>query len=76
MQSDEELINLSVKDVVENLVNKVVSAIAKSEEARKVAGKKCHHHSAAFKVEAINAYDNGELQESIAESFVVTQSQI
>ena len=55
MQSDEELINLSVKDIVENLVNKVVSAIAKSEEARKVAGKKCHHHSAALKVEAINA---------------------
>ena len=31
MQSDEELISLSVKDVVENLVNKVVSARAKSE---------------------------------------------
>ena len=76
MQSDEELINLSVKDIVENLVNKVVSAIAKSEEARKVAGKKCHHHSAALKVEAINAYNNGELQESIAELFVVNQRQI
>ena len=39
MQSDEELISLPVKDVVENLVNKVVSARAKSEGASKVASK-------------------------------------
>ena len=76
MQSDEELIILSVKYVVENLVNKVVSASAKSEGASKVAVKKRHQYSAAFKAEAINTYDNGANQESIAESFGVTQSQI
>ena len=76
MQSDEELISLSAKDVVENLVNKVVSAGAKSEGARKVAGKKHHQYSAALKTEAINAYDNGANQECIAESFAVTQSRI
>ena len=76
MQSDEERISLSVKDVVEILVNKVVSARARSEGACKVAGKKRHQHSAAIKAEAINAYDNGANQESIAESFGVTQSQI
>ena len=31
MQSDEELISLSVKDVVKNLVNKVVSAKLKGQ---------------------------------------------
>ena len=75
MQSDKKPINLSVKDVVENLVNKVVSARAKSEGTSKVAGKKRHDYSAAFKVEAINAYDNEENQDSFSESFVVTQSQ-
>ena len=75
MQSDEELISLSVRDVVENLVNKVVGAKAKSEGSSKVAGKKRHQYSAAFKAEAINAYDNGANQESIAEPFGVTQSQ-
>ena len=75
MQSDKKPINLSVKDVVENLVNKVVSARAKSEGTSKVAGKKRHDHSAAFKVEAINAYDNEKNQDSFSESFVVTQSQ-
>ena len=69
MQSDEELISLSVKDVVGNVVNK-------SEGASKVAGKKRHQYSAAFKAEAINTYDNRASQESIAESFVMTQSQI
>ena len=76
MQGDEELISLSVKDVVGNVVNKVVSAKAKSEGASKVAGKKRHQYSAAFKAEAINTYDNRASQESIAESFVMTQSQI
>ena len=76
MQSDEELISLSVKDMVENLVNKHVSARAKSEGASKVAGKKRHQYSSAFKAETINAYDNGANQESIAESFGVTQSKI
>ena len=76
MQSDEELISLLVKDVVENLVNKVVSARAKSEWASKVASKKRHQYSVAFKAEAINVYDNGANQESIAELFGVTQSQI
>ena len=64
MQSDEELISLSVKEVIENLVNKVVSARAKREGASKVAGKKCHQYSAAFKAEAINTYENGANQES------------
>ena len=76
MQSDEGLISLSVKDVVENLVNKVVSARAKSKGASKVAGKKCHQYSAAFKAEPINTNENGANQESIAESFGVTQRQI
>ena len=76
MESDEELISLSVKDVVENLDSKVVSARTKSEGASKVAGKKCHQYSSAFKAEAINAYDNGANQENIAESFGVTQNQI
>ena len=49
MQSDEELISLLAKGVVENLVNKVVSARAKSEGASKVARKKRHQYSAAFK---------------------------
>ena len=80
MQSDEGLISLSVKDMVENLVNKHVSARAKSEGASKVAGKKRHQYSSAFKAETIydiyDAYDNGANQESIAESFGVTQSKI
>ena len=76
MQSNEELISLSVKDMVENLVNKVVRARAKSEAASKVADKKHHQYSASFKAEAINACDNGANQRSIAESFNVTQSQI
>ena len=76
MQSDEELISLSVKDMVENLVTKVVSARARSEGASKVAGKKRHQYAAAFKPEAINAYENVANQESIAESFGVTESQI
>ena len=76
MQSNEELISLSVKDVVKNLVNKIVRARAKSEAASKVADKKHHQYSAAFKAEAINACDNGANQRSIAESFNVTQSQI
>ena len=58
MQSAEELISLLVKDVVENLVNKVVSTRAKSEGASKVAVKKCHQYSAALKGKTINAYDN------------------
>ena len=76
MQSDKELISLSVKNVVENLVNKVVNKRAKSAGASKVAGKKRHQYSTVFKAEAINAYDNGANQESIAESLVATQSQI
>ena len=59
MQIDEELISLSVKDVVKHLVNKVVSTRAKREGSSKVAGKKSHQYSVAFKAEAINAYDNG-----------------
>ena len=62
--------------MVENLVNKVISARAKSEGASKVAGKKRQQYSAAFKTEAINVYDNGANQESITESFGLTQSQI
>ena len=54
LQSNEELIRLSVKNVVDNLVSNVVSGSAKSEGASKVAGKKCHQYSAAFKAEAIN----------------------
>ena len=76
MQSDEELSSLSVKDMVKNLVNKVVSARAKSEGASKVDGKKRHQYSVAFKTEAINAHDNGANQESITELFGVTQSQV
>ena len=67
MQSAEELISLLVKDVVENLVNKVASTRAKSEGASKVA---------ALKGKAINAYDNRANQESILESFGETQSQL
>ena len=59
-----------MKDVVKNLVNKVVSARAESEGASKVAGKKRHQYS-AFKAKAINAYEHGANQESIAESFHV-----
>ena len=76
MQSAEELISLLVKDVVENLVNKVASTRAKSEGASKVAVKKCHQYSAALKGKAINAYDNWANQESILESFGETQSQL
>ena len=72
-QSDEELISLLVKDVIKN---KVVSARAKSEGASKVTGEKHHQYSVAFKAEAINAYDNGANQESIVESFGMTQGQI
>ena len=76
MQSAEELISLLVKDVVKNLVNKVVSTRAKSEGASKVAVKTCHQYSAALKGKAINAYDNRANQESISESFGETQSQL
>ena len=44
--------------------------------ASKVAGKKRHQYSAAFKAETINTYDNGANQETITESFGVTQYQI
>ena len=65
-----------MKDVVKNLVNKVVSEKAESEGASKVVGKKRHQYSSAFKAKAINAYEHGANQESIAESFGVTRSQI
>ena len=58
------------------MVNKVASSLSKSEGALKIAGKKRHQYSDAFKAEAINAYENGANQETIAESFGVTQSQI
>ena len=74
MQSDAYLISLSVKDVAETRVNKVVSARAKSEGASKVAGKKRSQYSAALKAEAVNAHDNRANQQNIAESFGVTQS--
>ena len=44
--------------------------------ASKVAGKKRHQYSAAFKAETIKTYDNGANQEAITESFGVTQCQI
>ena len=65
-----------MKDVVDSMVNKVASSLAKSEGARKTTGKNRHQYSAAFKAEAINAYENGANQEVIAESFGVTQGQI
>ena len=74
MQSDAYLISLSVKDVAETWVNKVVSTRAKSEGASKVAGKKRSQYSAALKAEAVNAHDNRANQQNIAESFGVTQS--
>ena len=42
---------LSVKDVVNNLVNKNVSIRAKSEGASKVTGKKRHKYTVAFKAD-------------------------
>ncbi|XP_065658758.1 jerky protein homolog-like [Hydra vulgaris] len=76
LQRNEELITLAVKDVLNNIVNKVVSEMKKSEESRQLAGKKRHQYTAAFKAEAINAYGYEANQETIAESFGVTQSQI
>lgn len=73
---DSEMVSLAVKDVVDSIVNKVASSLSKSEGVLKIAGKKRHQYSAAFKSEAINAYENGANQETIAESFGVTQSQI
>jgi len=75
-KSNEELLNLSVKEVLDSIINKVTSTMAKSDGAKKMANKKRQQYSASFKAEAISAYENGASQENIAELFGVTQSQV
>lgn len=76
LKTNDERISSTVKYVLDNVVNKVVSTMAKSEGAKKMANKKRHQYSATFKAEAISAYKNGASQENIAELFGVTQSQV
>ena len=72
----DQFITWQVKKVVNDLVKKVATIAAKSSGAQKLAGKKRHQYTAAFKVQAINAYENNMLQEDIAEKYGVAQSQV
>ena len=74
--NDDELLSLAVEDVVNKVVNKVVSTEAKLDGAAKVAGKKGHQYPATFKAEAISTCENGVAQETVAEWFGITQSQV
>ena len=57
-------------------MNKVVSTEAKPDGAAKTAGKKQHQYPATFKEEAIITCKNEVAQETVAEWFGITQSQI
>ena len=57
-------------------INKVVSTEAKRDGAAKTAGKKRHQFPATFKAEAISTCENGVAQETVAEWFGITQSQV
>ena len=74
--NDDELLSLAVEDVVNKVVNKVVSTEAKRDGAAKMAGKKRHQNPVTFKAEAISTYENGVAQETVAEWFGFTQSQV
>ena len=74
--NDDELLSLAVEDVVNKVVNKVVSTEAKRDGAAKMAGKKRHQYPATFKAEAISTCENGVVQETVAEWFGITQSQV
>ena len=58
------------------VVNKVVSTEVKRDGAAKMAGKKGHQYPAIFKAEAISTCENGVAQETVAEWFGITQSQV
>ena len=68
---------IEVKNVVNHLVNKVVSKEAMARGGRERAGKKRVQYTAAFKAEVINALDEEDAtQESVATRFNIDQSQV
>ena len=74
--NDDELLSLAVEDVVNKVVKKVVNNEAKHDGAAKMAGKKQHQYPETFKAEAISTCENEFAQETVAEWFGISQSQI
>ena len=74
--NDDELLSLTVEDVVNKIVNIVVSTGVKLDGAAKMAGKKRQQYPATFEAEAISTCENGVPQETVVEWFGITQSQV
>lgn len=72
-----DLVKLECRDILQNIIEKVEGRIAKSDGAKKLAGKKRHSYSAIYKADAIHeCTEEGSTQAAVAAKYGISQDML